>query len=152
MTLTIEQARPEDALLISELIEEIEIYYGASDISPEEERVRQVKALLFGESPVARVLLARDEDQVAGMASYSFLWPAAGASHSLFLKELFVREPARRRGVARLLMERVQQIATKSGCSRVEWQTERDNIDARRFYEAIGASVHDGKIFYRVDA
>ncbi|WP_436760438.1 N-acetyltransferase family protein [Streptosporangium sp. V21-05] len=151
MTLTIEQARPEDATLISELIEEIEIHYGVSDISPEEERVRQIETLLFGEFPVAWVLLARDEDQVVGMASYSFLWPAAGASHSLFLKELFVRESARRQGVARFLMERVRQIATKSGCSRVEWQTERGNTDARRFYEAIGVPIHDGKIFYRIN-
>jgi hypothetical protein len=49
------------------------------------------------------------------------------------------------------LMQRIQEIATESGCSRVKWQADRSNADAQRFYEAIGATIHDTKIFYRID-
>jgi GNAT superfamily N-acetyltransferase len=55
-----------------------------------------------------------------GFASYSFLWPAAGLTQSLYLKELFVTAKARRQGVGQALMERLIDIAKKAGCSRVE--------------------------------
>ncbi|WP_344952838.1 GNAT family N-acetyltransferase [Sphaerisporangium flaviroseum] len=62
-----------------------------------------------------------------------------------------MREADRRCGVADLLMQRLFDIARQQGCGRVEWQTEHDNTSARRFYEALGAKIHDGKVFYRVE-
>jgi hypothetical protein len=41
-------------------------------------------------------MLAWDGDDLAGFAAYSFLWPAVGLTRSLFLKELYVAEAARR--------------------------------------------------------
>ena len=34
-----------------------------------------------------------------GMASYSFLWPAAGLTRSLYLKELYVAQDWQRQGI-----------------------------------------------------
>ncbi len=48
-------------------------------------------------------------------------------------------------------MERLHAIAAEQGCSGVEWMTETDNVRARTFYEAMGASVHEGKAYYRVE-
>lgn len=96
------------------------------------------------------MLLAKDGDEVLGMASYSFLWPAAGAGTSLFLKELFVRGNARRRGVARQLMAAVRDAAKAAGCTRVEWQADQDNHAALAFYAALDAKPHEGKVFYRL--
>jgi ribosomal protein S18 acetylase RimI-like enzyme len=69
----------------------------------------------------------------------------------MFLKELFIRETDRRRSMAELLMQRLFDIARQQGCGRVEWQTERDNTSAQRFYEALSAKIHDGKVFYRME-
>lgn len=65
--------------------------------------------------------------------------PAAGLTRSLFLKELYVAQAARRTGVGRHLMGAVYRIALDQGCSRVEWQTESSNKAAQAFYAAIGA-------------
>jgi hypothetical protein len=45
-----------------------------------DERAEQVRDALFGDPPLARALLAWDGEALAGLASYSFLWPAAGLS------------------------------------------------------------------------
>ncbi|WP_250281584.1 GNAT family N-acetyltransferase [Frankia sp. CiP1_Cm_nod2] len=70
-------------------------------------------------------------------------------THSLFLKELYVSAAARRRGVGRMLMEHLRTIAEEQGRSRLEWTTDQENTQAQTFYDALGAHVHDGKVFYR---
>jgi GNAT superfamily N-acetyltransferase len=116
-----------------------------------EQRTAQVEAMLFGEIPVAYVLLARDGEDVVGFASYSFLWPAVGLTHSLYLKELYVRQARQRDGIGRRLMQKLCELAIKNGCSRVEWTTDTSNADAQRFYQALGASACGTKVFYRLE-
>lgn len=146
---TIDRATEADVEAIAVLLGEIETYYGATAVPPAVDLVAQVRNVLFGERPMATVLLARDGDDVVGLASYSFLWPAAGADASLYLKELYVREAARRQGVAGAFMAALRSAATEAGCSRVEWTADRDNPPALAFYEAFGAQQRDGKVFYR---
>ena len=112
MDTTVRAAGPTDITRIAHLIEEIEGYYGSTDIQPLEQRVTQVEEALFGPQPLASALLAEDEHgEVLGFAAYSFLWPAAGSTHSLFLKELYVREVARRRGVGAALMDAIRLVS-----------------------------------------
>ncbi|MFF8285509.1 GNAT family N-acetyltransferase [Streptomyces albus] len=144
----IDRATAADVEAISELLGEIEAYYGGDPAPVDVDQVRQA---LFGDPPAASVLLARGDDgDVLGMASYTRLWPASGADTSLYLKELFVRERARRQGVAAALMERLKEEAAALGCSRLEWTADQDNPPALRFYEALGMQQHTGKTFYRL--
>jgi hypothetical protein len=64
---------------------------------------------------------------------------------------LYVAEAARRKGVGKLLMRHLYDIAIKYDCSRVEWTTDRDNIDAQRFYAELGVPVKESKLFYRIE-
>ncbi|CAM5633636.1 cyclophane-containing RiPP N-acetyltransferase HaaN [Streptomyces narbonensis] len=153
MTVTIRPADRSDIVALAELIEEIERFYGSTEIQALEERRSQVEEALFGSPPLASTLLVEDEaGDLVGLASYSFLWPAAGSSHSLFLKELYVRGTLRRQGVgARLMGELRSLAAARPGCSRIEWMTDRNNPEARAFYKSLGFAEFDGKIVYRVD-
>ncbi|MET9294905.1 GNAT family N-acetyltransferase [Streptomyces sp. NPDC003077] len=144
--MVIDKATADDIEVISELIGEIEEHYGGKRVPGDPE---QIKSALFGDRPAATVLLGRDETDVVGLASFSLLWPAAGAESSLYLKELFVRVPHRRKGVASAFMERLRQEAVARGCSRVEWTADRDNLAALAFYQALGAQPHRGKVLYR---
>jgi GNAT superfamily N-acetyltransferase len=69
---------------------------------------------------------------------------------SLYLKELYVSAGGRRTGTGASLMNTLFEIATREGCSRVEWTTDRDNKDAQEFYAALGAMPLASKLFYRV--
>lgn len=138
-----------DAVVV--LLEELDKFYGETDVEPIDVRVRQINEALFGDPPLAYAVLAWDAEALVGLATYSFLWPAAGLTRSLYLKELYVAEAARGRGVGKLLMDRLIEIATKNSCSRIEWTTDRGNRQAQRFYDKLGVAQNGGKIFYRLE-
>lgn len=147
---TIVPAGREDLVALVELLNEIDAYYGDSVRESSTERATQIENALFLEGPSAAVLLAWNEDSHAvGLAAYSYLWPAAGSSRSLFLKELYVRDDYRRSGVGRLLMQELFKLAAEENCSRVEWQTDRPNTQAQQFYSSIGAVPSEDKVSYR---
>ncbi|MER6129829.1 cyclophane-containing RiPP N-acetyltransferase HaaN [Streptomyces sp. NPDC001795] len=153
MGVTIRAADKRDTVALAELIEEIERFYGSTEIQPFEERRSQVEEALFGSPPLASALVVEDESgDLVGLAAYSFLWPAAGSSHSLFLKELYVRDTLRRQGVGTQLMNELRALTSaRPGCTRVEWMADSDNPGARAFYKALGFAESDGKIVYRVN-
>lgn len=151
-TVLIRPARRDDVPALADLIEEIERFYGAVDIQPLAERRTQTEEALFGAPPLAHALVAETEDgTLAGLAAYSFLWPATNATHSLFLKELYVRESVRQQGVGARLMAELRGIAAaRPGCGRMEWMTDSTNPSARRFYKSLGFAEYEGKIIYRI--
>ena len=148
--LVVAPAEPTDVHDLADLMEELDRFYGVTGFAPVDEREDQIRRALFGSRPAAYALLARDGNELAGMAAYSFLWPAAGVTMSLFLKELYVRQHRQRAGVGRRLLQALCEVAVAEGCSRVEWQTDHDNLPAQAFYRALGVSMSPGKMFYRL--
>jgi GNAT superfamily N-acetyltransferase len=146
---TLLPARPEDAPVLAALMDELEQFYGGTPSEPLEDQAAQIKDALFGDSPAGRVLIAWKGEKPAGFASYSFLWPAAGFTRSLYLKELYVAQAYRRTGVGRLLMDELHAIARRERCSRVEWTTDAPNDGARRFYASLGYAENASKVSYR---
>ena len=147
----VSSAERSDVAAIADLMEEIDRFYGVVDVEPRDVRVRRITDALFAHAPAAHALLAWDGNRLVGLAACSFLWPGAGTTRSLYLKELYVAETARRRGVGRMLLQRVLEIAAEHQCSRVEWTTDDVNTDAQRFYEKLGMKRHPSKIFYRTE-
>jgi GNAT superfamily N-acetyltransferase len=148
---TVAPARPEHGAAISGLLDELDSFYGAANSEPAEERMGRIRDGLFASPPAAYALLAWAGQRLAGFACYSFLWPAAGRTRSLFLKELYVAEACRGKGVGALLMDALRLTAIEHDCSRVEWTTDDNNPGAMRFYEALGYARKPSKIFYRLE-
>lgn len=146
----IRPAERQDARAVALLMEELDRFYGATDIEPPSQRVPQITAALFQEPRAAYVLLATDGEQLAGIAAYSFLWPAAGVTRSLYLKEIYVAEAFRGKGIGTSLMQRLCRIAIEHACSRVEWTTDKGNTLGEEFYERLGIPQNQEKIFYRL--
>lgn len=144
-------AEPQHVDSLAVLLEDLDRYYGTTEFEPFDQRVAQIRDALFGEVSAASALLAWHDADLVGMASYSFLWPAAGVTRSLYLKELYVAQGWQRQGIGRLLMDNLIAVATKHGCSRVEWTTDRESEDAQRFYAKLGVPVNEGKLFYRIE-
>ena len=149
--MTISPASPGDETAVAALLDEMDRFYGAGADEPAAERARQIGDALFASPPAAHVLLAWDGNELAGLAAYSFVWPAAGLTRSMYLKELYVADRYRGHGVGTLLMRALFETAGKHGCSRVEWTTDRDNTGAEAFYDRLGVPAHPSKIFYRVE-
>ena len=147
MGITVRPATEQDTTVISVLLGEAEEYYGGVNEPADEQ---QIRAALFTGQPAATVLLAEKDGQVVGLASFARLWPAAGADVSMYLKELFVIEAARRSGVGQVLLDAVKAAAVEAGCRRLEWTGDTDNPVALGFYKKLGVPVNDGKVFYRL--
>jgi GNAT superfamily N-acetyltransferase len=142
-------AQPDDTNAIADLMDELNQFYGETTTEPLEERSAQIRDALFSDPPAAHALLAWEGSTLIGFASYSFLWPAAGLTRSLYLKELYVSEAHRRSGVGSSLMTALFEVAEGHRCSRVEWMTETENTSAQQFYEGFEVKPHAGKLFYR---
>jgi GNAT superfamily N-acetyltransferase len=149
--LTVRSAEPGDVTAMAELFREMDEFYGETTTEPADAKIDQINSVLFADPPLAYAILAWDGPNLVGMAGYSFLWPATLTSKSLFLKELYVSKRYRRRGLGRILMERLFRVATDSHCSRVEWTTDDENTDAQRFYGQLGFSATPSKRFYRAE-
>jgi GNAT superfamily N-acetyltransferase len=140
-----------DTPLIASLFTEIDEFYGDTSSESAELRATRIRETLFGQPPLAYALIARDEDRLVGLGTYSFLWPAAGTSLSLYVKELFVSRTYRRRGVGRLLMQQLSVVALAHSCTRVEMTTERTNNGALRFYDSLEVPTRPEKLFLRIE-
>lgn len=151
MPMSVAPATPDQVEALARLLEEMDRFYGATGTDPIEVRHRQIQQALFVDPPAAYALLAWDEEQAVGMASYSFLWPAEGLTRSLYLKELYVAESAQGRGAGTALMNALFELAAKHECSRVEWTTDTANSGAQRFYERLAQKKLPTKLFYRAD-
>jgi GNAT superfamily N-acetyltransferase len=144
-------AEPQHLEALAMLLEEMDSHYGSTVFDPLEQRVAQIRAALFGDIPAAFALLAWEADQLVGLATYSFLWPAVGVTRSLYLKELYVARSRQRQGIGKALMGELIAVAAKYECSRVEWTTDQESIGAKQFYSELGVPVNNGKLFYRVE-
>jgi GNAT superfamily N-acetyltransferase len=133
-----------------DLMAELDRFYDDLDIAPDAERAAGISAALFNESALSRALVVVAGDELVALAAYSLLWPAAGVTSSLYLKELYVRERWRRHGLGRLMMAELRRVAENLGCSRLEWTTDAENDTAQAFYSALGSAVNSGKVMYRV--
>ena len=66
----------------------------------------------------------------------------------VYLEDLFVDPSARRRGLARALIEDLISIGKGNGWHRLYWNTNHDNAAARKLYDSICRD--DGHIRYRM--
>jgi ribosomal protein S18 acetylase RimI-like enzyme len=140
-------ATSEDVPPLGRLMAEALAYYGMpipDDVAIERALAEQL--------PKVEILLAVGEDGLLGFASFSTLFPGLGLEPQIYMKDLYIAAPARRRGVARVLMRTLARIARARGCVRIDWTTERDNLQAQAAYKALGAAILDEKIYYRLDA
>lgn len=144
-------AEQRDVEAIMVLMEDLDRFYGTIDVAPPDQRVQQITASLFQDPVAAYVMLAWEDGHPVGMAAYSFLWPAAGVTRSLYLKELYVTKTFRCKGIGALLMQRLCQVAVEHECSRIEWTADEGNAPAQVFYEQLGVPKHQEKIFFRLE-
>lgn len=92
------------------------------------------------------ILLARDTVGRNGLG-FTQLYPSfssVAARRLWILNDLFVAESARRRGVARALMQSAREHALQTGAIRLTLQTERRNAQAQALYESLGYVRQEG--------
>ena len=135
-----------DVPIILELIRDLATYERAPDeVTATEEQLVDV---LFGERPVAEVLLAFEAESPVGFAVYFYNFSTWLGRPGLYLEDLFVKPEKRGKGYGRALLVELAKIARDRGCGRMEWAVLDWNEPAIKFYRALGAqSMHEWTVF-----
>jgi ribosomal protein S18 acetylase RimI-like enzyme len=85
------------------------------------------------------ILLARDEHGVAlGFTQLYPLFSSVRMVRTWLLNDLFVADHARRRGVAKTLLEAAATHARSLGAASLSLSTAHDNLAAQALYESLG--------------
>jgi GNAT superfamily N-acetyltransferase len=144
----IRPARLDDVRIILELIRDLATYERAPDevIATEEQLIE----VLFGERPVAEVLLAFEEQSPVGFAVYFYNFSTWLGRPGLYLEDLFVKPEKRGKGYGRALLVELAKIARDRGCGRMEWAVLNWNEPAIKFYRALGAKPMDDWTVFRL--
>ncbi len=126
-----------DVGALYELIQELAAYEGLSDsVSAREVDIRDA---LFGPSPVIGALIAWDETEAVGFATYYMTYSTFRGKPGLYVEDLFVRVSARGHGIGRALMAHLAGVAKQRGCHRMTWAVLDWNEPAINFYTSLGA-------------
>src|SRR6476646_1346787 len=141
-------AHVKDVPIILQLIRDLATYERAPDeVTATEE---QLVSVLFGERPVAEVLLAFEEESPAGFAVYFYNFSTWLGRPGLYLEDLFVKPENRGKGYGRALLIELAKIARERGCGRMEWAVLDWNEPAIKFYRALGAKPMDEWTVFRL--
>ncbi len=145
-TIAIRPATERDVPLILSFIRQLAEYERLLDaVKATEEALR---GTLFGPKPVWEVLIAEDNGTPVGFALFFQNYSTFLAQAGLYLEDLFVIPSARGKGIGKLLLERLAQLAIERGYGRVEWAVLDWNAPAIGFYRRLGAvPMQDWTIF-----
>ncbi|WP_225912228.1 GNAT family N-acetyltransferase [Nostoc flagelliforme] len=106
---------------------------------------------LFGENPLAFVLLAEVHGDAVGLATYHFIYSTFLAKPGIWLDDLYVKAEHRSHQVGQALMLRLRQIGQEKGCGRIDWTVAVSNERGIKFYERIGAKIINKVKLCRLD-
>lgn len=129
------------------LLESNRHYWGAKD-GAEAMTVASADAVISGRSG-CRAVLAWVESAPVAFATISVLHPALNESGTLFMKDLFVSKNARGAGLGARFMHHLARLAVELGCQRFDWTAETDNARALQFYDNMGATRINEKVYFR---
>jgi GNAT superfamily N-acetyltransferase len=105
---------------------------------------------LFGARKTAEVAIGYLQNKPIGLVlffhSYSTFLGRAG----LYIEDLFVDEPYRRRGFGAALLRHVARLAVERNCGRLEWSVLDWNQPAIDFYKKLGAVPMSDWTVFRV--
>lgn len=107
---------------------------------------------LFGENPLAFVLLAEIEENPIGFATYHRIYSTFLAQPGIWLDDLYVKAEHRSNGSGEALIRRLCQIAQEMGCGRIDWTVAATNARAIKFYERMGAKIMQRIRLCRLDS
>jgi ribosomal protein S18 acetylase RimI-like enzyme len=138
-----------DMFGVAALFSEMQRHYGQP--VPDE---RALEAAMLACRPVSsmfdpRVMIAAMDGAIVGSIALNVTFPARELTQALYVRDLYVAQSARRRGVGRALVRAAARLTFAEGFSALDWTTATDNAAARQMYESCGAQALR-RTYYRI--
>ena len=147
-SITLRDAQPGDVADILALVRELAVYEKLEHEA--RGRPEDLHEHLFGAQPYAHAIVAHDDGALAGFALYFFNYSTFLCRPGMYLEDLYVRPPFRRRGIGRVLLRELARRAEARHCGRLEWSVLDWNQPAIEFYKSLGARPMDEWTVFRL--
>jgi GNAT superfamily N-acetyltransferase len=108
------------------------------------------EAAFFASDAIVGGFLALADGNPAGAAIWHRSFSTFRGQETLYLEDLSVLPEFRRRGIARLLLKAVAQLAVARGVPAVIWEAMDWNHNAAKLYASAGAEHGEGFRKYRL--
>src|SRR5262245_20488330 len=93
--------------------------------------------------PDFHCLIAEEGPALVGFLVYYFVPFTYRAKPNLIIKELYIADRHRSRGIGRQLMKAVATEAQHAGCGVIKWWVAKWNERGMEFYKRLGATIDD---------
>ncbi len=145
MSITIRTARPGDGAILNAMVHALAVHHDYEayfTASPED-----YERFLADPHAINGALIALWNGEPAGCATWQRSYSTFTGREVLYLEDISVLAPFRRKGIAKALLRAVAQLAVARQAASVKWLMMGWNSDARRLYELVGATIEDGNCF-----
>ena len=138
--ITVRPAQLDDAELIARMARALSVADGGRPSRFTAECFRRDG---FGERAAFSTMVAEFDGSVAGYAVYYAGYDTDSATRGVYLADLFVDEPYRRKGLGRALLAGLADEARRNGARWMFWSVLKRNRGARRFYRKLAPELKD---------
>lgn len=135
----IEKATAADIPALSDLLSAL--FSQEVEFTPNAEAQQRGLAQIIGNPETGFVLVARQNDQIAGMVNLLFTISTALGERVALLEDMVVSPADRGVGVGTKLLSEAISFARGQGCKRITLLTDRSNEFAQEFYATQGFAV-----------
>lgn len=140
-----------DAAVVGELFYRCDLHYWGENAPSAKAMAAHVRDTVLADDAAVEIVLAEEDSEALGFATFTILYPAPDLGGQLYLKDLFVLDRARGKGAGLILMRFLARTALERGCVRFDWTAEDNNPRAMAFYDRIGARRVTDKVYFRFD-
>jgi GNAT superfamily N-acetyltransferase len=137
--LEIQTARPAD---LAPVVQLLRTQLEEHDIVLSGQVLQRATQGLIEDHALGRILTARLDGELVGVAVISFLWTLEHGGPTAWLDEVYVEPSRRRHGQGRKLVEAAMQVARDSGCIALDLEVDAGHEAAERLYERMGFRRH----------
>jgi ribosomal protein S18 acetylase RimI-like enzyme len=107
------------------------------ETSPSDVNSELLWGRLTNSEPQIQALVAEANGVVIGIVHFHYQLSSWSETSHCYLEDLYVAEGARGKGVAKALIQQVQELAIKQGCTELFWITKESNTTARKLYDQV---------------
>jgi GNAT superfamily N-acetyltransferase len=145
--IVIREASEEDISFIYAMIRELAEYEKLSDkVFATEE---MLKENIFTKK-FAEVIIGEYKNEPAAAALFFHNFSTFEGKPGIYLEDIYVRPHLRGKGIGKLMLEYIIDLARKRDCARVEWAVLDWNESAISFYKKLGAVPMDEWTVFRL--
>lgn len=141
-------AAPADAELVHGAL--LELAASMNESHKISSTVPDIKAALSGATPDIHAIVAQSNNETVGLGVFFLTFSTWRGARGVYLQDIFVAEGVRGTGLGARLLREVMSWGVDRGADHLRLSVDRNNNEARAFYESLGLSLRDDEMIYTI--